>query len=98
MTKQSFEAPGPRDFISTEMQVNGPLLLWLEHDGDQTAYVRGIRGEPADFLRTRDLKRWRVRSPAWHWTAIDMDYRKNRLYLADGEDRYAGNVFILRKK
>ena len=28
----------------------GPDVVWLEHDGDNTAYVRGITGTPGDFI------------------------------------------------
>ena len=65
-------------------------MVWVEHDGDSTvSYVRGIRGEPRDFLRTRDVLTWSVRSPAWHWSAIDIDHANKKLFLADTADRFA---------
>ena len=71
------------------IQADGPDVVWIEHDSDSTvSYVRGIRGEPRDFLRTRDVLTWSVRSPAWHWSAVDVDYANKRLFLADKADRF----------
>ena len=69
------------------MQANGPDLIWLEHDGFQTGYVRGIAGEPSDYLRTKDMNFWNIRSPSWYWTAVAVDYKQNTIYLADQVDR-----------
>jgi len=71
------------------VRADGPDVVWVEHDSDSTvSYVRGIRGEPRDFLRTRDVLTWSVRSPAWHWSAVDIDYANRKLYLADKADRF----------
>ena len=71
------------------VRADGPDVVWVEEDGgDSTlSYVRGIRGEPRDFLRTRDVLTWSVRSPAWRWSAVDVDYSNKKLYLADNADR-----------
>ena len=65
----------------------GPDIIWVENDNSSTSYIRGIRGEPKDFLRTRDVFTWSLKSPAWHWTAIDVDHAKKKLFLVDKLDR-----------
>jgi len=71
------------------IRADGPDVVWVEHDSDSTvSYVRGIRGEPRDFLRTRDVLTWSVRSPAWHWSAVDVDYANKKIFLADKADRF----------
>ena len=69
------------------VNAEGPDIIWVEQDGSSTSYVRGVRGEPRDFLRTRDILTWSIRSPAWRWAALDMDYSRRKLYLADKIDR-----------
>jgi len=71
------------------IQADGPDVIWVENDGGTTSYVRGIRGDPQEFLRTRDVLTWSVRSPGWHWTALDMNYNEKKLFLADKTDRWA---------
>ena len=74
------------------IRADGPDVVWVEHDDDATlSYVRGIRGEPRDFLRTRDVLTWSVRSPAWHWSAVDVDYANKRLFIADKADRFTAD-------
>ena len=73
--------------LSTGVQVKGPELIWLEYDGFFTGYVRGIRGEPASYLTNHEVRTWSIRSPAWYWTATDIDYRNNNLYLVDKFDK-----------
>lgn len=73
----------------TGIQTDGPDVIWVEHDGGTTSYVRGIRGDPRDFLRTRDVLTWSIRSTGWHWTALDMNYAEKKLFLADNIDRCA---------
>jgi len=78
-------------FVVEGIRADGPDVVWVEHDGESAvSYVRGIRGEPRDFLRTRDVLTWSVRSPAWHWSAVDVDYANKKLYLADKADRFNG--------
>ena len=72
---------------SAGVQADGPDVIWVEHDNTSTSYVRGIRGEPRDFLRTRDVLTWSIQSSAWRWTALDMDFAHKKLYLADTVDR-----------
>ncbi|ELT98196.1 hypothetical protein CAPTEDRAFT_227414 [Capitella teleta] len=71
-----------------EDQANGPDMIWVEHDSYATSYIKGIKGEPEDYLRTKEMKTWVIRSPAWHWTALDMNYKNNMLYLTDKQDRF----------
>jgi len=72
------------------IRTDGPDVVWVERDVDSSiSYVRGIRGEPRDFLRTRDVLTWSVRSPAWHWSAVDVDYANKKLFLADKADRFS---------
>lgn len=66
----------------------GPDIIWVENDNSSTSYIRGIRGEPKDFLRTRDVFTWSLKSPAWQWSAIDVDHAKKKLFLVDKLDRY----------
>lgn len=65
----------------------GPDVIWTEFDNFSTSYIRGIRGEPKDFLRTRDVFTWTLKSPAWHWVAIDINHSQKKLYLVDRLDR-----------
>jgi len=75
--------------VAQGIRTDGPDVVWVEHDHDSTmSYVRGIRGEPRDFLRTRDVLTWSVRNPAWHWSAIDVDYANKKFFLADKADRF----------
>jgi len=79
------------------IQADGPDVVWVEHDsGSTVSYVRGIRGEPRDFLRTRDVLTWSVRSPAWHWSAVDVDYASKKLFLADRADRFFTCLFAFK--
>ena len=66
---------------------NGPDIIWLEHDGYLSGWVRGIKGDPSVYLRAMQIHTWSIRSPAWHWTAIDVNYEHSLLYMFDRYDR-----------
>ena len=40
----------PRLFLSDDPHAEGPDVIWLEHDGDDTAYIRGIKGDINDVV------------------------------------------------
>ena len=43
--------------------------MWLEFDGNNTAYIRGLKGDPSEYLANRQLNPWSLSYSAWHWTA-----------------------------
>jgi len=67
--------------------IKGPDVIWLEHDADNNGWVRKVKGDPGDYLQTKKLRTWSVKSPAWYWTAVDINYSDNLIYLFDRYDR-----------
>ncbi|XP_013396320.1 prolow-density lipoprotein receptor-related protein 1 isoform X2 [Lingula anatina] len=70
--------------------LHGSNILFLQNlDSLAIAYIGGIPGEPIAWVRSDDrpLSFWRIRSRGRRLTAIDFDYARESVYVADTETK-----------
>ena len=79
-------------FVTSDSKAQEPDVIWLEHDGSISGWVRKVRGDPSEYLTSKQFRTWSVESPAWHWVSIDINFADQEIYLFDRSDRYTTGV------